>query len=150
MKLSFDVIVGFMPRLDEAMIARFSNGINTEVGEQGWRKLLLAFDGNDVVGHIDIRPHAEAHTEHRALLGMGVDRLYRKQGLGSRLISSIIAWTSENTPIELIDLWVLSSNVAAKQLYIKNGFIQCGEINDMYRIDGLSYSYTVMSRTVQE
>ncbi|GIU32621.1 GNAT family N-acetyltransferase [Shewanella sp. MBTL60-007] len=133
--------------VNEAMKARFSTGISTEISLPGWRRLWLAFDDNKkIVGHIDIRGHAENHTKHRVLLGMGVDRSVRKQGLGKQLINQMLEWVADNTVIEFIDLWVLSNNLAAQKLYTSTGFEKFGEIKDMFKIDGKSLSYTVMSR----
>ncbi|HEA15920.1 hypothetical protein LCGC14_1682490 [marine sediment metagenome] len=133
--------------VSEAMKSRFSDGIKTELYQQGWRRLWLAFDENkNIVGHIDIRGHAENHTKHRVLLGMGVDRSVRKQGIGKHLINKMVSWVSSEPLIEFIELWVLSNNIAAQKLYISTGFEKCGEIQDMFRIDGKSLSYTVMSR----
>ncbi|MCK8047007.1 GNAT family N-acetyltransferase [Shewanella sp. 1CM18E] len=133
--------------VNEAMKSRFSEGINTAMYQQGWRRLWLAFDENKkIVGHIDIRAHAENHTTHRVLLGMGVDRSVRKRGLGKQLINKMLEWVAAQPVIEFVDLWVLSNNIAAQKLYISSGFEKCGEIKDMFKIDGKSLSYTVMSR----
>ena len=134
--------------LSEAMQSRFSDGIAIEIGEQGWRKMLLAFDDDKVVGHIDIRAHAEGHTAHRALLGMGVDHAVRGQGLGKRLIEAICNWAAAHTDIEYIDLWVLTNNQSAYRLYQRTGFVKCGEISDMFRIDGQPLAYCMMSKTM--
>ncbi|ABV87528.1 GNAT family N-acetyltransferase [Shewanella pealeana] len=133
--------------VNAAMKSRFTAGINTEIFHQGWRRLWLAFDDNKkIVGHIDIRGHAENHTKHRVLLGMGVDRSVRRFGIGKQLINQMLEWVADEPLIEFIDLWVLSNNLAAQKLYISTGFQKCGEIKDMFKIDGKSLSYTVMSR----
>ncbi|MCL1093254.1 GNAT family N-acetyltransferase [Shewanella kaireitica] len=134
--------------LSDAMKSRFTHGIATEMGEQGWRKMLLAFIDGNIVGHIDIRAHAEGHTAHRALLGMGVDATARGKGLGNVLIESIFNWTAAHTDIEYIDLWVLSNNQVACRLYERSGFTKCGEVADMFRIDGTPQSYSMMSKAV--
>ena len=134
--------------LNDGMKSGFADGIETELGCPGWRRLWLAFEGDNVIGHIDIRSHPESHTSHRALLGMGVDRSFRKLGLGSQLLSTMFSWVAENTSIDCMDLWVLSSNTAAQNLYLRNSFKRSGEIEDMFRIDGQSLSYTLMSRKV--
>lgn len=134
--------------LSDAMKSRFKHGIATELGEQGWRKMLLALIDGNIVGHIDIRAHAEAHSAHRALLGMGVDATARGKGLGNVLIESIFNWTATYTDIEYIDLWVLSNNQPAYRLYERTGFIKCAEITDMFRIDGKALDYSMMSKAV--
>ncbi|QQX78890.1 N-acetyltransferase [Shewanella sp. KX20019] len=135
--------------LTAATTSRFSDGISREIGEQGWRKMLLAFIDGNIVGHIDIRAHAEAHTAHRALLGMGVDAAARGRGLGRLLMESIFEWTAKHTNIEYIDLWLLSNNQVAFRLYERTGFTKCAEITDMFRIDGQAQAYSMMSKRVQ-
>lgn len=137
--------------LNEGLKGRFINGMKQNIGQPGWRRLWLAIDpqGN-IAGHIDIRGHAENHTGHRALLGMGVDRRVRKQGLGAKLLVSMTDWVSQHTAIDYIDLWVLSNNKAAIRLYQRCGFIKQGEMNDMFRIEGQSVSYTLMCKTLNQ
>jgi RimJ/RimL family protein N-acetyltransferase len=135
-------------QLNNAMKARFKEGIVKTQGEPGWRTMLLALKDDRIVGHIDIRPHPENHTSHRALLGMGVDQAYRGQGLGRQLLEALFQWAAANTELEHIDLWLLTDNQPAYRLYQHNGFVKCGEIPDMFRIDGRSLSYTMMSRPI--
>lgn len=136
-------------RVNDALETRFREGIQKPIDKLGWRRLWIALDDESrIVGHIDIRSHMEANTSHRALLGMGVDRSFRKQGLGKKLISEMIVWVKQTTSIEYIDLWVLSNNEVAKNLYLGTHFEKRGEIDDMFRIDGNSVSYTLMSRPV--
>ncbi|MCL1058973.1 GNAT family N-acetyltransferase [Shewanella gelidimarina] len=152
-------------QMTDAMKRRFSEGIAREIGQSGWRRMLLAFSevqGNvvegetvdaeesKIIGHIDIRPHPESHTEHRALLGMGVDLSVRGKGLGRKLIESIESWTVQNTGLEYIDLWVLSNNLAAIKLYQRSDFIKCGEIIDMFRIDGRALAYSMMCKPLAD
>ncbi|MFT4924268.1 MAG: RimJ/RimL family protein N-acetyltransferase [Phenylobacterium sp.] len=136
--------------LNDGMKGRFSDGISQTLSpttaQTGWRRLWIALDGqNNIIGHIDIRAHPENHTQHRTLLGMGVDRNVRKQGLGTKLLSAMVDWVKKNTTIEYIDLCVLSENDPARQLYLRFGFEQYGEIKDMFRIEGKSSSYSLMS-----
>ncbi|KDM92836.1 hypothetical protein EA58_03505 [Photobacterium galatheae] len=135
-------------KLTPELEQRFRLAVPREINDLGWRKLFVATKSDAVIGHIDIRPYPDRHTEHRVLLGMGVDAVVRGQGLGTQLITFLIDWVRTHTAIEYIDLWVLSENHAAKALYRKCGFIKCGEIEDKFRIDGKSHAYTMMSLTV--
>jgi ribosomal protein S18 acetylase RimI-like enzyme len=121
-------------------------GMRTEVGEMGWRRVWVARGSEGtIIGHIDLRAHAERYAAHRCMLGMGVDRDHRKLGLGSRLIAHAGQWAID-AGFAWIDLQVLSANTPAIQLYQRAGFEQTGEIADMFRIDGLAFSYTSMSK----
>ncbi len=130
--------------------AAFRTGMVTALNEPGWRRLWLAWTpGGEIAGHIDLRARTEAAASHRALLGMGVHRAYRKLGLGQRLIDTAMAWARDATPLDWVDLEVLSINIPARQLYKRMGFVQTGEITDLFRIDGQSLGYTLMSRPVR-
>ena len=127
----------------------FRSGLATPVGAKGWRRAWVAraADGA-IVGHIDLRAHPESFTEHRSLLGMGVDRRHRRAGLGVALIAHARAWATSIAQLAWIDLQVISANEAAVRLYQRAGFLKCGEAPDMFRIDGQSLSYTSMSLRV--
>jgi ribosomal protein S18 acetylase RimI-like enzyme len=123
----------------------FRNGLQTPVSEPGWRRLWVARDGDGrIAGHIDLRAHGERPAAHRCLLGMGVDRDYRRLGLGRRLIAHAAQWAADNG-LEWIDLQVLSVNQPAIALYRRAGFIQTGEVADMFRLDGQHFAYTSMA-----
>lgn len=141
-----------MPRgLDQvpaATAANFTLGMDTPVGEAGWRRLWIAVDDAGIAGHIDLRARPEGTAQHRVLLGMGVRRDVRKQGLGARLVDTAAAW-ARDAGFSWIDLEVLSVNLPARRLYERSGFTGVGEVKDMFRIDGESLDYTYMSRKLQ-
>ena len=126
--------------------AAFRSGIDTPVGQSGWRRAWLALtpDGS-IAGHIDLRARPEKTCAHRALLGMGVHRDYRKMGLGAALVGVAMDWAATQK-IDWVDLEVLSVNAAARKLYESTGFTQVGQIDDMFRIDGESLGYTFMAK----
>jgi ribosomal protein S18 acetylase RimI-like enzyme len=93
---------------------------------------------------VDLRGRPEQASGHRALLGMGVHRLARRQGLGRVLVASAMDW-ARRQGLAWVDLEVLSSNQPACALYRACGFRQTGEIADMFRIDGEQLAYTLMS-----
>jgi len=127
----------------------FRTGMDTPVGQPGWRRgwLALAADGS-IAGHIDLRARPEKTCAHRTLLGMGVHRDFRRQGVGAALLEIATAWAVIQK-FDWIDLEVLSVNAAARQLYARAGFSQVGEMADMFRIDGESLGYTFMTRKIR-
>ena len=126
----------------------FRTGLDTPVGQPGWRRLWLAMGTDqEIAGHIDLRARPEIAAFHRALLGMGVHRAARRHGLGARLIEVAHAWAGSEG-LGWIDLEVLSVNQAARSLYARCGFAQVGEIADMFRIDGDSHGYVFMTRAL--
>lgn len=134
-------------RLPPEKEAGFITGLATAVGEAGWRRVWLALDETGAIaGHIDLRARPERPAAHRALLGMGVHRNRRRRGLGGRLIDAAMAWARDEAGIDWVDLEVLSSNRAARDLYERAGFTTVGEMPDMFRIDGEQHAYTFMAR----
>jgi ribosomal protein S18 acetylase RimI-like enzyme len=124
----------------------FRGGLEVEVGVKGWRRAWVARSAQGgIVGHIDLRAHPESFTGHRCLLGMGVDRGYRRAGLGAALIAHARQWAAEVARLEWMDLQVMSQNHAALALYRRAGFEKVGEIDEMFKIDGEAFSYTTMS-----
>lgn len=134
-------------RATEALRNGFAQGLATPLGQSGWRRLWLAFDGNGAIaGHIDLRARPEPAAPHRALLGMGVDRTQRRAGLGQRLLAAALAWARDEAGLAWIDLEVLSANAPARALYERAGFSVVGSFDDFYRIDGESVGCVWMTR----
>lgn len=130
---------------------KFREGFEPCVGELGWRKLWLLKDAiGNILGHVDLRHYGEEYRYHRVLLGMGVDSSVRKQGFGQQLIESAIQFCHETFGIDWLDLNVLSNNVPAKNLYLKLGFEEIGQMIDCYRIDGQSVSETTMTLCIKK
>jgi ribosomal protein S18 acetylase RimI-like enzyme len=124
----------------------FITGMATDVGQPFWRRLWLAFDGaGAIAGHADLRARPEPATGHRTVLGMGVHREARRQGLGLQLIAAAEAWARAEG-FAWLDLEVLSVNAAARGLYARAGFATVGEMADMFRLDGEQLAYVYMTK----
>lgn len=125
--------------------ASFRQGLNIAIGQSGWRRGWLACDGDgSIIGHVDLRARFEPNTSHRCLLGMGVHRDHRRQGIGLALLEHAKAWAlTEN--FVWMDLQVFATNHRAIQLYRKAGFEQTGETPDLFRLDGQSIGDISMS-----
>lgn len=128
----------------------FRAGLVTSLDCPGWRRLWLARTaGGAIAGHIDLRARPEPAAAHRALLGMGVQRDQRRQGLGRQLIEAACQWALGEGGVDYLDLEVLSVNAPARALYARCGFEQTGEIPDLFRIDGEGLGYVFMSRRLR-
>jgi ribosomal protein S18 acetylase RimI-like enzyme len=128
----------------------FIKGLTIPVGEPGWRRLWLALDARgSVAGHIDLRGRPEPAAKHRAMLGMGVHRAWRRRGLGLRLVDTAIEWASSEAGLKWIDLEVLSENQPAVELYLRAGFTTIARIADMLEIDGVQHDLSYMTRALR-
>jgi ribosomal protein S18 acetylase RimI-like enzyme len=126
--------------------AAFATGLATAVGAANWRRAWIALDGNGAIaGHVDLRARPEKAAAHRTLLGMGVHRDFRRQGLGQRLLQAAQDWAVQQTALDWIDLEVLTTNLPGRALYRAHGFTMTGETADMFRIDGEALGYTFMT-----
>ncbi len=133
--------------ITKEIVDSFKVGQKIPVGKIGWRRVLIAVNNSkEIIGHIDLKSYNQKHTNHRAIMGMGVHRDYRRQGVGSYLIESMFTWIKANTELAQIDLWVLSQNINAIKLYFKSGFKQITEVKDIYRIDNKSYDAILMTK----
>lgn len=126
--------------------AAFVTGMTAAVGEPGWRRAWFALDGEGLIrGHVDLRARPERAARHRCLLGMGVHRACRRQGLGARLLAHALDWARSQEQLDWVDLEVIASNLPARRLYERNGFVFAGELPDLFRIDGEQLGYVYMT-----
>jgi ribosomal protein S18 acetylase RimI-like enzyme len=137
-------------QLPPGLKVSFIEGLAIPVGDAGWRRLWLALDSRgSIAGHIDLRARPEPSARHRAMLGMGVHRAWRRRGLGMQLVDAAIGWAQGETGLQWIDLEVLSENQPAIELYLRAGFTMTARIEDMLQIDGVSHDLSYMTRALR-
>lgn len=119
----------------EKMRERRLAGWAVPVGEVGWRRAWAAFDGDLVVGDVELEGGGIPSELHRASLGMGLQRAYRGRGLGTRMMEMTIAWARAQGLVYL-DLGVFAGNEPAERLYAGLGFQRTGVRSDAFRVGG--------------
>jgi len=88
--------------------------------------ILGAFDEEGtLLGWIDFNRGNFLEIAHTAMLGMGVKKQFRGQGIGSALMDACIK-SAKSLGVEKLELEVFASNTAARALYIKKGFFEEG------------------------
>jgi ribosomal protein S18 acetylase RimI-like enzyme len=138
------------PQLPPRLKVSFIEGLAIPAGEPRWRRLWLALDSRgSIAGHIDLRARPEPAARHRAMLGMGVHRAYRRHGLGTQLVDTAVGWAGGEDRLKWIDLEVLSENQPAVGLYLRAGFTMTARIEDMLQIDGASHDLSYMTRALR-
>ena len=90
--------------------------------------ILCAFDGEKCVGYAD----AFFVLDEMDICNVAVDAAYRREGIGSMLLASLLGWARENG-IMSATLDVRPSNAAAKSLDEKHGFLKIGTRRDFYK-----------------
>jgi len=137
-------------KLSNELKKKFKEGISKKIGEHSWRKAWVALNlEGEIVGHIDIRSNNQLNSEHRVILGMGVDKNFRALRIGQKLLEFIIEYCRKEQKISWIDLEVMTNNIPAKGLYEKMNFELLNTTKDMFRIDNISYDYTYMTLNVE-
>jgi RimJ/RimL family protein N-acetyltransferase len=105
---------------------------------------VVALLDEQVVGWCDILPSFGEARRHVGVLGIGLARRARHQGLGARLMQAAIgkAWQKGFTRIELT---VRTDNHGARALYERLGFEHEGIKRKAFRVDGLYWDSHAMA-----
>ncbi len=106
--------------------------------------VVAVVDGN-VIGWCDLRPKAAPTLRHSAVLGMGIVKAFRGQGIGSRLLATTLELALARR-IHRAELVVRSDNAAAIRLYRRFGFADEGTCRHYMRVDGVDYDALLMAR----
>jgi RimJ/RimL family protein N-acetyltransferase len=109
-----------------ALRKSFSVEEELEIIRKAWAHgrafFLLAFDGPQAVGQLDLWAGGRPTDEHAGRLGMSVARSWRGRGLGARLLDAAINETKAWPGFCRIELEVAPWNVRAIALYERFGF----------------------------
>ena len=127
-------------------IVRWSKSIDVP----GWRRAWGIFETGRIIGSADIAGSDLPTGLHRVDFGIGILKEYRNQGLGTKLLNTIVDWCKQQPDIFWIDLGVYSGNDIAKLVFEKNGFSKIGFKKDAWSIDGNSIDETLMTISVKD
>jgi len=96
---------------------------------------FFAIKSDRVIGWCDILPKAFKGMDHVGILGMGVDKKYRNQGIGKRLLAKTLKHAKSKN-LEKIELEVFEKNTTAIKFYEKHQFFREGMRLKSRKIDG--------------
>lgn len=106
--------------------------------------LLVATHEKRIIGNIDLKGETRKKIRHNALLGIGILKDWRGQGLGEILMQYAIEWARQSLTLETLWLHVFADHVQAIALYKKMGFEKVSVQKDFIKnIDG-SYSDNII------
>ena len=125
------------PEREARFISRFSSA-EKDV-------MLVALDGDIVVGNAIIEHNRIPRLSHRAELSVTVLRDYWGQGIGTRLIEMLVDF-SQRVGHEVITLTVRADNDRAIALYTKCGLTRVGEMKNYFKISGVSHDAYLMEK----
>ena len=124
----------------------FLENMSKKTTEPGWQRAWGIFTDDGVIhGDIGLWVDQNHASLHRAMFGMCMDKDYRGQGWGSKLMKTAIEY-AKGLKLEYIDLYVLEGNEPAIALYKKFGFTETGYWPDRWRLLGKKvgeYSYVL-------
>lgn len=115
--------------------------------ESGRDLMLIAIDGERVVGNGVIESEKIPRYNHRATLSLTVLSDYWGQGIGSALLERLIDF-SRKIGLRTVSLEVRSDNARAISLYRKFGFETVGIYKDYFNIDGKYYNALIMQHVL--
>ncbi len=109
---------------------------------------IAVFADEGIVGSLSLAGGQHKKTAHAAVLGMGVRRGWRRQGLGRRLVEVACdaARTADPQHIAVLTLTVFSTNEPAQRLYASLGFAEEGRGGGTIRIDGRDQDVILMAK----
>jgi GNAT superfamily N-acetyltransferase len=91
---------------------------------EGWTRFVLELDGR-VVGMVSGGP--SNYSGAAVLTSLWVDPTARGQGIGDRLVQTVVDWAKSMGFSQLL-LWVAEGNAQAERLYERNSFTRSGEV----------------------
>ncbi len=112
--------------------------------KQGW-PLLVACDGDTIVGWCDVSPMTREGFRHSSIFGMGLAAQFRGRGLGRKLAEATLA-AADTLGLERIELGVFVDNARAIALYEKLGFVREGIRRRARKLDGVYSDILSMAR----
>lgn len=121
---------------DVAWTAGFIGRFLRPLDQPGWGRGWAAFDGDRLIGHVDLRSNEFRTSQHRAMLGIGIERSHHGKGIGAMLMQHAIGWARAQG-LDWLHLCVFAENLPARALYRRYGFVESGIIPDLFRIDGV-------------
>ena len=97
--------------------------------------MLMALDNGQIVGNASISRYGRSRFSHRWSLAVSVRKSHWGKGIGSGLMTRVIAYAKEYGA-EVIELEVRSDNSRSIALYRKFGFETFGTYRKFFKING--------------
>ena len=106
--------------------------------------VLVALDGDRIVGRLSLARDPHPASAHVADLGMMVAATHRRRGIGRKLLDASVAW-ARAAGVEKLELHVFPWNEPAIRLYEDFGFEREGLRRRHYLRDGVAVDALLMA-----
>jgi RimJ/RimL family protein N-acetyltransferase len=100
--------------------------------------VIIAEEDGRIMGHIETSVPSGEEIRHTCELGMTVLEQYRKRGIGTRLLQSLLAW-ARSRGLLIVKLQVYSVNAPAIALYTRLGFVEDGRTKNGVKLRSGAY-----------
>ncbi|MFQ5505987.1 MAG: GNAT family N-acetyltransferase [Planctomycetota bacterium] len=117
------------------------------VDEPGWLFLVAVVD-QKIVGQLNFRNGNRRRIAHGGSFGISITHPWRGQGIGTRLIRTLLDWARSGELIRRIELGALSTNTRAVALYGRLGFVEEGRRRRAFRVGDRYVDDVIMARWV--
>ena len=105
----------------------------------------VAVAEGEVVGWCDLTPKDRPVYAHAGVLGMGLLPPFRGRGVGTRLMTTVLA-AARRARLHRVELTVSETNTSAIALYAKMGFEVEGRFRDAVEVEGVYENVLGMAR----
>ncbi|MCO4763592.1 MAG: GNAT family N-acetyltransferase [Myxococcales bacterium] len=92
--------------------------------------LLLAWEGQQIVGMCTVVAGGLARSRHVGQTGMAVRRSHWRRGIASALLAEVRRWSLVQGGLHKLSLQVHAANLPARRLYERHGFDYEGTLRD--------------------
>lgn len=106
--------------------------------------MVLALDGEKIVGIGTINSSSKIKSKHQGELGIVVDLEHQAKGIGSEIMRRLIAWARGNGITTRIQLDTRCDNEVAVKIYESFGFEIEGRLKNTTLLNGNYYDLYVM------
>lgn len=122
----FGIMADELPETQEAVVA--------DAAAHPRKLILVAEVGDEIVGVLELLPDPRRRAAHCSTVTLLVRRDQRRRGVGSALLEAMLRWVSAVDGIEKLALSLLETNVAARALYERFGFVEEGKRRNAIRM----------------
>ncbi|MBI1363563.1 MAG: GNAT family N-acetyltransferase [Proteobacteria bacterium] len=106
--------------------------------------LGVACHDDEPIGVLYFKCSQELRCAHWGEFGMGIDRAWRGQGIGTLLLDTLFAWAEGHPTVEKICLKVFDANPDAHRLYQRYGFTEEGRLLKCLKLGPERYSDAIL------
>ena len=97
--------------------------------------LLIAENNGEIIGFIMAQRGMNHRIQHRAYIVVGVRTKFQGRGIGTKFFEKLNQWALKQQ-LRRLELTVMITNVGAKKLYEKSGFVMEGIKKDSMYVEG--------------